>query len=164
MSPLTVSRSEHPIRRTTSDQVVYDVRDAYIGGDPLLHENFRTPLADTVQKLGNISSWRENWDGRGAAKPRLPSILNALRWIMDMRVNATGTRNPWVEPHVVPDTNGDIVFEWSKGERTLSVYVAPRTVEYLKVQGPDIHADMEDGEVTTPEHNQVLWRWLMGQE
>lgn len=164
MSPVTIPRSERRIQRSTSDDVMYDVIPAHVGDEPLLHENFRTPLASTHHKLREISSWRENWDGRGAAKPKLASILNAFRWIAGMRLHATQTRNPWVEPHVVADRNGDIVFEWHLGERTLSVYVSPRTVEYLKVSGPDMYADMQDGDVTAPRDDKDLWRWLMGQE
>lgn len=164
MSPLTISRTEHSIQRPTSDDVMYDIRRDYIGEEVLFHENFRTPLANTMQKLNEISSWQENWNGHGAAKPKMPSILRALRWVADMRVQATLTRNPWIEPHVVSDEDGDIVFEWSRDSRTLSIYVSPHAVEYLKVVGPDIYADMQDGIVATSEDNQDLWRWLMGQE
>lgn len=166
MSPLTVSRSEHEhtIQRPTSDDVIYDVRQEHLDYKLSLHENFRTPLADTVNKLYEISKWQENWDGRGAAKPKFSSILAALRWIMGMRAQVPLTRCPWVEPHVVADTNGNMVFEWSKMGRTLSIYVSAEAAEYLKVEGPNIFEDMEDGEITTPEVAQDLWRWLMGQE
>ena len=164
MSPVTVPQSELSVRRPTSDDIIYDLFSDHIGLDPALYGNFRTPLADTIERLDDISVWREDWDGRGAAKPNINSIVNAWRWIKGMRVCATLTRNRWVEPHTVADTNGNIVFEWSEQGRTLSIYVSPQTVEYLKVEGPNIFDDMEDGEVTTPGVAQDLWRWLMGQE
>lgn len=162
MSSVTVNQSELQIKRPTSDDAVYDLRLRHVGLEPALYGNFRTPLADTFEKLDDISTWQDNWDRRGAAKPNIHSIMSAWRWIKVMRVHAILTRNLWVEPHVVADTNGNIVFEWSEEGRTLSIYVSSQAVEYLKVQGPNIFDDMEDGEVGSTKVAKDLWRWLMG--
>jgi len=165
VSVLTVSaRKQTSIRRPTSDRIFYDVRHVAVGDDPaFVHENFRTPLAGTSQKLGQMLSWQENWNRHGAAKPNALSILNALRWIDHMRIDLASARMRWREPYVVPDANGHIVFEWSCRDRTLSIYISPDTVEYLKVKGPNIYSDMEDGEIVADDYLD-LWRWLMEPE
>ena len=50
--------------------------------------------------------------------------------------------------------------EWWEDQKKLTIYVHPETVEYIKVWGPDIFSDMEDGEVEGAEDYRALWRWL----
>jgi hypothetical protein len=129
-----------------------------------IYGNFRTPaddVSDTIKELRDMMDWPEDWNGHGAAKPSTHAILKARRWLVQMRTDAISTERPWRKPHVVPDQDGDIVFEWSNGMRTLSVYVSSDAVEYLKVWGADVRSEMEDAEVKTREDNQSLWLWLM---
>ncbi len=162
MSTLALPPHEKSIRRPTSRRVVYDVRQVlHDGRESSLYENFRTPLEDTRKALMHIASWKQNWDGEGSAKPNIRSILGAIRWIHQMRLDATSTAKPWMEPHVVPDENGDIAFEWRNNNRNLIVYVSPESVYYLRVWGPEVDSQMADGEVADSEDNKKMWRWLM---
>lgn len=162
MSSLAPLFHERRAERPTSRRAVYDVRYALADDEPrFIHENFRTPLADTHRRLRQMLSWPENWDREGSAKPNVNSILKAIRWIDRMRADATRTGNRWVEPHTVADENGDVAFEWWRDNRNLIVYVSPQIIDYLQVWGSDIDSEMVDGEIRGSEDNQKLWRWLM---
>jgi hypothetical protein len=165
LSIAATPQEERHDRPSTSAREVYAVR---IHDDERsnIYGNFLTPLDDvrnTIAKLRKMLDWPEDWNGHGAAKPSTPAILKASHWIIHMRADAGSTEAPWLRPYVVPDQDGDIVFEWSNGERTLSVYVSPDAVEYLKVWGADIHSQMEDDVMRTREDNRSLWLWLMEQ-
>lgn len=153
---------ERHFERPTSREVLYDIQAPSSGdthGGP--HENYRVPLADTRRRLKKMLRWKENWDGEGSARPKQHAILKASRWIGRMRADATRTGNKWVEPHVVPDENGDIAFEWRNNGRSLIVYVSPETVYCLQVWGPDVESEMADWEIENSEDNQEIWCWLM---
>ena len=156
--------SYHPTQRATSAEVIYDVHVVRTAGGPeVIHQNFRTPLRDTQgtrNKLRDMLSWQENWNGYDASRPNPSSIQRASRWISKMRMDASATGKPWREPHVVPDENGDIAFEWWNDGRNLTVYVSPNVIDYLKVWGSDIDSEMEDGLIATPKDDQALWHWL----
>lgn len=42
---------------------------------------------------------------------------------------------------------GETCAEWWVGDRKLTLYLGPETVEYIKVWGPCLDAEMEDGVV-----------------
>lgn len=163
MSPATISPTARPKRQSTSSREVYNVH--FIDDERnSTHGNFRTPqedISETLDKLMSFMSWSGNWNDQGAAKPRSTVILRAARWIIDMRIAIISTEERWKKPHIVPDQDGDIVFEWSHGPRTLSVYVSPTETEYLKVWGVDPSTQMKDGEIVDSERNRHLWLWLM---
>lgn len=168
MSIVATSASKQPDRRVTSAREVYNVRNVRSSYNERnnVYSNFRThseDIFDTIHELWAMLDWPENWNGHGAAKPSLPSIIRAKRWIVQMRADAISTAKPWRRPHVVPDQDGDIVFEWSNGVRTLSAYVSGDAVEYLKVWGADMDSQMIEGRVTSREENPSLWNWLMEQ-
>jgi hypothetical protein len=105
--------------------------------------------------------WPEDWDNEGSAKPSGRSILEAKRWIARMRIDATQTGKGWIEPHTLPDENGDVAFEWWNNERNLIVYILPDSIYYLQVWGPDVESQMIDGEVDKADDNRKIWLWLM---
>jgi len=60
---------------------------------------------------------------------------------------------------VSANEDGDVVMEWWHGVRKLTIYVGARAAGYIKVWGPRIDKDMEDGQVV--EGNvRPLWLWL----
>lgn len=78
----------------------------------------------------------------------------------------------WTEPHVTANNGyatgapqcGEVVFEWWKAERKLTVYIKPEgpsgEVTYVQSWGPNIHTQMCGGEVTNDEQGALLWAWL----
>ena len=166
MSKFSPALQKRHFERPTSRTVFYDVQDdtTYHGlleNEPeSVHKNFRMPLTYTYQRLARMVSWQDNWDGEGSSKPNIYSILKAKRWIGQMQADATDTGKGWEEPHIAPDENGDIAFEWWRDDRNLVVYVSQYMIDYLQVWGPNIEFQMLDGEIESREDNKKLWNWL----
>jgi hypothetical protein len=166
MSLLTPARSDVPREQTISKAVYpYPPRRKFDVIQPrAIHKNFRTPLDESIDDIDALLTWPEEWDGYQVA-PSLDAVRHAHLWIQslyeDVEDVSTGSQ-AWVDPLVVADAHRNVVFEWLKDNNRLVVYVSPHRVEYLKVWGPDIWTDMEDGTVETPEERWALWRWLMG--
>lgn len=152
-------------RRSSGHKGMYPIRLYHETHSPSVFRNFDTPATDivtTLRKLNEISRWPENWNEHGAASPNIAALLVAKDWIEKLRADVFADNQPWREPHVVPDMDGDIVFEWSINGRTLAAYIYTHTIEYLLVSGPDMENDMIEGVIEKPEDNQHIWRWLMG--
>lgn len=63
----------------------------------------------------------------------------------------------WSSPHMSSTADGEIAFEWWKGERKLTLYLSDRGSEYIKVWGPDIETEMDDGPLN---HWSFVAAWL----
>lgn len=153
-------RAMHDVTPTTVSYVFHPRMGD--GETPSLHKNFHNPLWKTNSELIALLSWQEGWNGYDAAAPNSESVGHALIWIEALYRDTLTTDTGWMAPHAILDAHGDVVFEWWKGQRKLTVYVRPGTVEYVKVWGPDIFSDMEDGKVEGTEDRRKLWNWLTG--
>ncbi len=158
LAPLT----ESPKRDVTPTMVSYKFHAGTGGGESAssIHRNFRTPFWKTTSEIIALLSWPEGWNGYDAAAPNSESVGHALIWIDDLYRDTLTTGAGWKTPHVVLDAHGNVVLEWWEGRKKLTIYVYPKTVECVKVWGPDIFSDMEDGEVEGAEYHRTLWRWL----
>lgn len=126
------------------------------------HSVYVPPLAAIALRITGLLSWPKEWDGYQMA-PSRESAMRAFRWIKRLYEDVPAISEKWLDPLIVADAHGNVVFEWLNGNNRLVVYVSPETVEYLKAWGPDIWSDMKDGVVETPAERQDLWRWLVGQ-
>lgn len=127
-----------------------------------IHKNFRDPLWKTISEIIALLSWPEGWNGYDAAAPNHESVGHTLMWVEGLYRDTLTTGTGWMTPHVVLDAHGNVVLEWWRGRKKLTIYIHPGTVEYVKVWGPDIFSDMEDGEVEGAEDRRKLWNWLTG--
>src|SRR5215203_4331962 len=116
---------------------------------------FVPPLAALAMRLSQLLTWPEEWDGYQVA-PSHDAVANAFQWIKGLYEDASRA-DEWIDPLIVADAHGNVVFEWLNDNKRLVVHVSPETVEYLKTWGPDIWSDMEDGEAETPEERWTLW-------
>lgn len=161
MSYLRLSPTSFPIERPTSNRISYDYADMHLVFDPQprqTYDNFRTPLSATYRQLTELL--RQDDDGRDAPKANVLSVLNSMKRIKRVYEDVRLLGKSWTEPLVSVDEFGDVVFEWWHGGRKITVYVTPTSSEYIKVSGPNMHLDMEDGELETKRDHQDLWRWL----
>lgn len=94
--------------------------------------------------------------------PKHEAIGRALVWIEDLYEDTLTTGKRWIAPNVVADADGNVVFEWWEDQKKLTIYIHPETVEYVKVWGPDIFSEMENGEAEGIEARRMLWNWLTG--
>lgn len=163
MSNALVSRPEKPAAEVTPTTVDYFVHPGIGDGEPQpIHRNFGGPLRKTRAEIVTLLSWPEGWNGYDAAAPSPGAVRHAFSWIEDLYGDTLTTGMGWIPPHVVADAHGNVVLEWWEGRKKLTVYVHPEPVEYVKVWGPDVFSDMEDGEVEGAENRRALWRWLTG--
>jgi len=124
-----------------------------------LHENFRTPLSETDEEVSNLLVWQAGWDGYDAPKPKHASINEARLWIRDLYRDVRDVL--WIRPLVTADEEGDVVFEWWRGRKKLTVYISPGTAEYVKVERRDTGTELNDGIIGTPRELRELWNWLL---
>lgn len=85
---------------------------------------------------------KPNWNCHDA-----PGVANAQTNLVAFRRVARLTGLQWCEPHVTASIEGDPVFEWWRGKKKLTIYFHERSAEYVKVWGPNVHSEMEDGEL-----------------
>jgi hypothetical protein len=158
---LSIPLSEQPTQNVTPTTVNYVIHSGIGNGERWpIHRNFGEPYRKTRAEIVALLSWREGWNGYDVAAPNSGAIKQALSWIEDLYEDILTTDRGWIAPHVVADAHGNVVLEWWEGQKKLTIYVSPESAEYVKVWGPDIFSDMEDGEVEGAEDRRALWRWL----
>jgi len=73
-------------------------------------------------------------------------------------------------PHVTTDGDGAVLLEWWVGTRKLSVYITnvhrhPNThSKYLKIWGPNMETEMEEGNIQDIATVQECWKWLLSDD
>lgn len=162
--------AQEPPKPTTSFKpttATYEVRlTSY--NDPKLPEsiqivrNFNTPLTKIQDEIKTLHTWPEGWNGYDVAAPNPKAIDHAISWIESMYEDTSTTPRGWREPHVTASEDGDVLFEWRRGAKGLSIYVSETEVSYIKDWGADLVDEMEDGPISTSEDRRRLWDWLMG--
>lgn len=135
------------------------------GLDPARHLRQETrgvafPLIGARELLQQISLLGDDWDGFGSVGPSSVEISRAQAFVEAAFNEINGTNFRWTAPNITASESGAIVFEWWHRARKLTVYVTTDAPEYLKVWGPDITNNMEDGQVTSEGQFRDLWSWL----
>lgn len=116
-------------------------------------------IYSVIQKIRSLKSWGENWDGAGAAAINQISIASAVALIRNLYVVARQIDIEWLEPNVTASPHGEVVLEWWNYTKKLTVYVNEDQLDFIKVWGPDIDHEMEDGQVSE-ENSKHLLAWL----
>jgi len=115
-------------------------------------------LTSTHDEIDRLAKLPVGWDGHGSARPNEFALERGRQLIEDAYQN--GAEIGWESPHVSASEDGDVVFEWWRGIRKLTVYVGPKETTYLKSWGPNIVDDMADG-VLEGSWEAALWIWLL---
>jgi hypothetical protein len=134
---------------------------------PLVQERLAEPERDGVTPaLDRLAALRERaagWNGYDALAPDRAAIAFAEAWLAGLFQQVTAQGAPWLAPHVTSSAEGEVVFEWWNEPHKLTVYCTAEDANFVKVWGPDMVTQMEDGDATSPAARQQLWRWLTGQ-
>ena len=157
------------------------------GGDPweideatleqiCLNAKERKLILDNIfSKLHAISNRKFDWDDNRSAAIKANSLQNAEKIIPNMfecilQHYNYRTQNGWIEPYISSDEDGDVTLRWSIGNKRLYMVISDDSINYLKVSGNDINAEMIDGFMNINEslnnsdkHAKVyteLWKWL----
>jgi len=116
-------------------------------------------LYSTTAALGALRARNENWDGYGSAKPQNSAISAAMAYCGIFNEELSNSPFAWSMPHVSSNEDGHVTLEWWSLARKLTIYVTATKAKYIKVAGPNITTDMEDGDIETGQFRE-LWSWL----
>jgi hypothetical protein len=118
-------------------------------------------LRDTLADLRKLLTWNKGWNGYDACAPKYDAILNAIDWVIQFFLEVMDLDEDWLRPNVTASGEGEVVLEWRRGPKRLTIYIGEKDIEYVRAWGPDIHKDMDDGEADLIEIRQSLWKWLV---
>jgi hypothetical protein len=115
----------------------------------------------TSRAIKSLLGRPANWDFRGSDAPRKTAVNLASELVktLNERVVAAA-ESRFTTASVSADEDGNVVLEWWHGAKKLALHIpddAP--AQYVKVWGPRIDVDMEEGELEDREFH-LLWRWL----
>ena len=113
-------------------------------------------LASVLERLERMRGLPEGWNGYDALPPDARAITRAGEWVQELYAEIRQWDLPWVDPLVSASADGDPVFEWWHGKKKITVYLMPGSVEYVRVWGPDVNDDMDEGDANTPESRRLL--------
>lgn len=87
------------------------------------------------------------------------------QWIRDWvkRLHLVAAENTlwWQKPLVNISINAEIVLEWWYKSKKLTFYISPdNKVDFVKVWGPDIHTQMEDGSLKSKSELISILNWI----
>lgn len=122
------------------------------------HDPIVLAVQTSKREIERLSQLGEDWDGYGSAKPRAEAIRRAVGSLPDFIASAEKTGG-WFLPHASANEDGEVLLEWWKGEKKLTLFVKPDAIDYLRTWGASIEHEMEDGELSSDVFP-TLWAWL----
>lgn len=88
-----------------------------------------------------------------------PEALNLARsWAENLYAEIKTQEMAWIPPHLTVQDGGDVVFEWWKGPKSISVYISTEETWFLQSAGSG--SEQSEGDAGTPEVRQSIWQWL----
>ncbi|HVZ86058.1 MAG TPA: hypothetical protein VHG72_03770 [Polyangia bacterium] len=90
----------------------------------------------------------------------LPSyfvIARAADWVRLLEQLAS----EWSLPHVSSSPDGEIVLEWWRDPRKLTVYISDGGAEFIRSWGSSIRNDMAEGTANSVGEALTIWNWLI---
>lgn len=149
-----VTRSEGP---RFIDEL--DLTDRYINSGHIAG-SFSQPLWDVYNKLRSMEAWTDGWNGYAARAPTQAAIEKARVWISQMYSEVVNSGQPWRDPFVTADVDGEVLFEWRTATKDLSIYIDENETTYIKDLGPEVGSEMVDGDASTARVRRELWTWF----
>jgi hypothetical protein len=114
---------------------------------------------DTTQaSWSNVISGLERLSIHGYLHSRLS--LRLKFWISEVNFLVSEVRLPWTEP-LINYVDQEVSLEWWNANKKLTIYFSEDAIDYIRVWGPNIKNEMEDGEIMNPFFFVALWQWLL---
>ena len=114
---------------------------------------------DTMQaSWSNVISGLERLSTHGYLHSRLS--LRLKFWISEVNFLISEVRLPWIEP-LINYVDQEVSLEWWNANKKLTIYFSDAAIDYIRVWGPNIKNEMEDGEIMNPFFFVALWQWLI---
>ncbi len=119
-------------------------------------------LLATMDELEELRELPPGWNGYDVSAPSPTAINTARIWVQTFYWEALEAAGSWIMPHVTADETGEVMFEWSKGNKALTAYVAENEVTLARDWGPNVETQMETELDPTAEIDRQWWAWLVG--
>ena len=121
----------------------------------------RIVLQPAIERLGVLRSFKQNWDGCGALAASKHLISRSIDLLGNYYQIAVHTGFGWSNPVLNLNDDGNLVMEWWRGLKKLTIYVAAAEKPvFVRVWGDDIDTEMDDGTIGSIEGFAVLWIFL----
>lgn len=88
------------------------------------------------------------------------AFVYAKTWITNLFLEAQAASLPILRPNVLVNAEDEIVFEWVRGSKRVSVYVTEDAAEYVRSWGANMYNEMDDGSANLEEVRSDLWQFL----
>jgi hypothetical protein len=111
------------------------------------------------RRLNVLGAYQDNWDGRGSAAPDPLNIVAAKAWILEIS-KVVASSKPWMHPHIALSEEGEVMFEWWRGEKKITLYVSAKQILFIRSWSDNIEDGMEDGVLSRASDFSTLWNWL----
>lgn len=122
------------------------------------HDPIVLAVQTATREIQRLQQFEDNWDGYGSAKPDRNAIKHAISAVSNF-IPAAEKTGGWKLPHVSANENGEVLLEWWKSEKKLTLFVREDGIDYLRAWGSDIEHEMTDGELSEDAFP-GLWSWL----
>ena len=106
----------------------------------------------------NVISELERLSIHDSLHPRLSIRLKF--WISEVKFLISEVGLPWIEP-LINYVDQEVTLEWWNANKKLTIYFSDAAIDYIRVWGPNIKNEMEDGEIMNPFSFVALWQWLI---
>lgn len=131
------------LQRATS---IFEQSNYYVG--PEISHRAYSPTNKTYARIAELGADNQTYK-------------YTIEWLQQLRIVVIANKMWWCEPLVNLGIDSEIVFEWWHKNKKLAVYILGNTAEYIKIWGPDIDNEMEDGLAASPAELTHLWKWLV---
>lgn len=124
--------------------------------------NFSAVELDLISSMEGLNSLRnlpDNWDGYGSLEPNKCAISKASILLAEMYRQINLAHFSWKTPHISASEDGEVLLEWWNGNHKLSLYVGSRKSDFIKIWGPNIESEMQEGRFSASNIIR-LWDWL----
>jgi len=91
--------------------------------------------------------------------PTEAAVHLASQWL-PLIVARAAKLSGWQTPHITSSEQGEIVCEWWRKAKKLTIYFGDEGAEFIKVWGTDIEQEMESGDLVSEWDIVAVWRWL----
>ena len=115
--------------------------------DPAL---FHHLPASVAKAFDNLSA--------GVTPPYPEALCLAKVWAVNLYGEVKAQEKVWIPPHITVQDGGDVVFEWWRGQKSLSVFASVNYVWFLQSGGTN--SEQTEGDASTEEMRRAIWEWL----
>lgn len=119
-------------------------------------------LLETIDDLNGLRELPPGWNGYDVPAPWPTAIQSAIPWVRTFYGEALAETGRWITPHVTADETGEVMFEWSNGDKALTAYVSEDEVTLARDWGPNIETEMESAQDPQSDLRREWWAWLVG--